>query len=68
MAKSVTEGPYKRGVKAQVNWLWEKLFHRAFQHLAGIAGFDCGTKRMYYYIDKKIASMVMCAMWLKVIS
>jgi hypothetical protein len=33
MAKSMTEGPYKRGVKTQVGGYWEKLFLRAFQHL-----------------------------------
>ena len=61
MAKSMTEGPYKRGVKTQVGGYWEKLFLRAFQHLTlGPAGSDCGTKRtITITIDKKIASMVM---------
>jgi hypothetical protein len=61
MAKSMTEGPYKRGVKTQVGGYWEKLFLRAFQHLTlGPAGSDCGTKRtITITIDKKIASTVM---------
>lgn len=61
MARSMTEGPYARGVKTQVGGYWEKLFLRAFQHLKlGPKGSDCGTKRtITITLEPDIMEMVM---------
>ena len=46
VARSLAEGPYKRGKKTALGGWWEKLVLRAYQHLViGPPGSDCGTKR-----------------------
>lgn len=61
VARSLAEGPYKRGKKTALGGWWEKLVLRAYQHLIiGPPGSDCGTKRyVEVTLTKKNYSMFM---------